>query len=261
MNGVATVAGQLNGRKLLVPFFTAGFPDMKTSLELVRAATDSGADIVELGMPFSDPMADGPEIQYSSKVALDGGTSIRVILKAVSGLRRRCDVPLVLMGYYNPVIAFGESKFLNASRRAGVDGLIIPDLPLSEAGPVSAAAEKQDLSMIFLVAPTSTRERIRQIDLASTDLVYAVTVAGVTGVGKHFPRDTDRYLLQLRRNLSKPFVAGFGVSSPQTARRLSRYADGVVIGSALVRLIRESRNRRETVTRVSRFLESVRKAL
>jgi tryptophan synthase alpha chain len=261
MNGVREKVTRLNGRKLLVPFFTAGFPDMKTSLELVEVAEDCGCDIVELGMPFSDPLADGPEIQYSSKVALDGGTTLKGILRAVAHLRRQCRVPLVLMGYYNPIIAFGEGRFLRAAGRAGVDGLIIPDLPLSEAGNVAASAEKEDLSMIFLVAPTSTRERITQIDLASTDLVYAVTVAGVTGIGKHFPPDTDRYLLQLRRNLSKPFVAGFGVSSPGTARRLSRYADGVVIGSALVRLIRESRSRRDMIRRVRRFLRSIRNVL
>jgi tryptophan synthase alpha chain len=244
-----------------VPFFTVGYPDLKTTIALARAAADSGADIIELGMPFSDPLADGPQIQYSSQTALDNGTSLRSVLDTVCKLRQHVTVPLVLMGYYNPVLAYGEAKFLKHSATAGVDGFIIPDLPVEEGAGFKSKVESGGMSAIFLVAPTSSPERIQLIDKNSTDLVYAVTVTGVTGGGTSFSADTDRYLQGLRKNLKKRFVAGFGVSSPESARRLAKYADGVVIGSALVKIIRSDPNRKACIHQVSRFLTDIRRAL
>lgn len=261
MNRVTQVVSRVDDRKLLVPFFTAGYPDMKTALDLVEAAEDAGADMVELGMPFSDPLADGPAIQYSSHQALMGGVNLRTILDGVNHIRERVDLPIILMGYLNPVMAYGLSGFVRAAAQAGVDGFIIPDLPVDDADEYLKVIGANELSAVFLVAPTSPRERVTAVDLCSTDFVYAVTVTGVTGAGRKFDRATDRYLRQLRRMVSKPFVAGFGVSSPESAQRLCRYADGVVIGSALVNVLREARNKAEARRNVGRFLRDVRQAI
>ena len=261
MNRIEQKLVNLQNDKLLVPFFTYGFPDIKTSHDLVRVACDSGADIVELGIPFSDPLADGPEIQYSSKTALDQGVSLKHVLEGVTFLREKIDIPIVLMGYYNPVLAYGTEKFVVRSRKCGVDGFIIPDLPIDEATEFTTCVETHDLSMIFMISPTTSRQRISLIDRCTTHMVYAVTVTGVTGTGKKFDSNTEIYLRHLKRNLSKPFVAGFGVDSPESARYLSRYCDGVVIGSALVIIIRNARNKRECLRRVEKFLNSVRKAI
>lgn len=261
MNRVAERVAGVDGAKLLIPFFTAGYPDMKASLDYAKAAADAGADIIELGMPFSDPLADGPAIQYSSHQALQAGVNLRSILKGVEQLRRTVDLPVILMGYLNPMMAYGMNKFLRQAARAGVDGFIIPDLPVDDATDYLDAMQANRLSVVFLVAPTSPPERIKAADMNSSDFVYAVTVTGVTGTGRKFSRSTDRYLRQLRRLVSKPYVAGFGVSSPESAQRLCRYADGVVIGSALVKLIRDSGNKGQARRDIARFLSSVRKAI
>ncbi len=261
MNRLRKTLANLGDRKLLVPFFTAGYPDLKSSTKFVETAADCGADIIEIGVPFSDPLADGPQIQHSSYTALKNGISLYRILESVNKLREHLSVPLVLMGYYNPILAYSPGKFLKNAHSAGVDGLIIPDLPIDEAADFSHEMERSGLSAIFLVAPTSSDERMRRIDEMSTDLVYAVTVTGVTGARKKFGADTDTYLRHLKSTLDKPFVAGFGVSSPETAKRMCRYADGVVIGSALVQEIRQARNRREAANRAGRFLKTIRKAI
>jgi tryptophan synthase alpha chain len=261
MNRITHRLTQRDKRKLLIPFFTVGYPDYQTSLELVKVASDSGADFIELGMPFSDPLADGPEIQLSSAAALRNGINLKKILNAVETIRTHSEVPLILMGYYNPILTYGDDRFLSDAARVGVDGLIVPDLPVEEAGRVKRAADALGLSTIFLVAPTSTTNRIKRIEQMSSDFVYAVTVTGVTGARQGFSSATDAYLAKLRRLLCKPFVAGFGVSSPETARRLVRFSNGVVIGSALVRIIASARSKRHCLTEVGKFLASIRNAI
>jgi tryptophan synthase alpha chain len=258
---IAAMLDKRGRRKLLVPFFTVGYPGYRGSLELVRAGIDSGADLVELGMPFSDPMADGPDIQFSSHIALKRGASLSRVFDAVEAIRKYSQVPIVLMGYYNPVFAMGVDRFVTGASAAGADGLIIPDLPVGESEELRGPAESAGLSTVFLVSPTSTAARVRRIDHACTDFVYAVTVTGVTGGKRSFSRDTDAYLRSLRKSLTKPFVAGFGVSSPDSARRLARYADGVVIGSALIRAFRSAPSRSQGVRAVGRLLKSIRRAL
>jgi len=258
---IADILAKRGSRKLLVPFFTVGYPTFKRSLELVRAAVDEGADMVELGMPFSDPMADGPQIQFSSQVALKNDTTLKSVLKAVSDLRQTINVSLILMGYVNPIVAYSEKRFLADAANAGADGLIIPDLPVDEAKSFKSVADSHGLSTIFLVSPTSNKERVEQIDGLSTDFVYAVTVTGVTGSGRKFGRETDDYLKRLKQTLRKPYVAGFGVSSAESARRLTRYADGVVIGSKLIGLILKAKSSREAVSRVAGFLRTIRRAI
>ncbi len=248
-------------QKLLIPFFTAGYPTLRQSLEMVKIATDCGADFVELGMPFSDPLADGPVIQHSSHVALQRGANLKCILDGVQGLRNHIETPLILMGYLNPIIAYGSSKFLSRAARVGVDGLIIPDLPVEEAIDLGEEIEQKGMSTILLISPTSPRPRWKNIDRYSTDFVYAVTVTGVTGSGQKFDNNTDHYLRLLKRSLSKPFVAGFGVDSPEAAKRLCRSADGIVIGSALIRLMDSASNAAEARRKVAKFLTSIRKAI
>lgn len=260
-NRIGALLKRADRPKLLIPFFTAGYPNRTTFDKLILSAADSGADIIEIGMPFSDPLADGPEIQHSSFEALKHGVSLRHILERVEKLRPRVDTPFVLMGYYNPVRTFGLERFVKAAHEAGVDGLIIPDLPPDEAAELTGPAKQHKISTVFLVAPTSSDDRIRTVDKASTDFVYAVTVTGVTGSGRTFDSTTEQYLKRLRSRLTKPFVAGFGISSPQSAAQMARYADGVVIGSALIKLIRQAKDNSKAVREIGRFLQSVRKAL
>ncbi len=251
----------LGNRKLLIPFFTAGYPDLKTSMEYVRIAADNGADMVEIGMPFSDPLADGPLIQHSSHIALQNGVNLKSILNGVKRLRSNLSVPIILMGYYNPVRAYGDARFLKEAKVSGVDGFIIPDLTIEEASDFNKQIKKNDLSAIYLVAPTSSKKRIKMISEMSTDFVYAVTVTGVTGTGKIFGKETDTYLKKLKSILDKPFVAGFGVSSPESAKRLGKYCDGVVIGSALVQIIKNAATKKSSLTETGKFLNNIRKAL
>jgi tryptophan synthase alpha chain len=261
VNRIRTRLNQADRAKLLIPFFTAGYPSIKTTGDLIRSAVDSGADIVELGMPFSDPLADGPDIQFSSHQALQRGTNLLSIFKLVRSVRQRTDIPLVLMGYYNPVFAMGTDRFLSMCADHGVDGYIIPDLPPEEATDFKRKSDGVGLSSIFLVAPTTSDARIRKIDEACTDFVYAVTVTGVTGARSDFGRDTLLYLRRLHQTLRHPFVAGFGVTSADAATRLARYADGVVIGSALVRKLREASGVRSGVRQVAKLLREIRAGL
>lgn len=261
MNRIRSYLNNHNGRKLLVPFFTAGFPNMKQFLKLVHTSIDSGADFVEIGMPFSDPLADGPEIQYSSYQALKNGITLKKILNSVEIIRKSSDTPLILMGYYNPILTYGEKKFMKDAHASGVDGLIIPDLPIDEAKSFKQNAEQNNLSIVFLVAPTSSDERIKKIDQLCSDFVYAVTVTGVTGSGKTFDKSTDSYLKKLKSSLKKKFVAGFGVSSAETAQRLARYSSGVVIGSKLVTIIRDKKTESQAIKSVATLLTQIRRAL
>lgn len=246
--------------KLLIPFFTAGYPSLDATKRLALRAVDAGVDLIEIGMPFSDPLADGPSIQYSSQAALEQGVTVEAILKLVREVNSEISVPIVLMGYYNPILAFGLERFASAARGAGVRGLIIPDLPPEEAGELSESCRANRISLTFLAAPTSTDKRIRLVGRMSTDFVYAVTVTGVTGARSRFAAATPSYLRRVRSLAGKPVVAGFGVSDSATAGRLARHADGVVIGSALVDLIRRS-GAKKSPALVAKFLRTIRQRL
>ena len=260
-NRVSTLMNSPNRRKLLVPFVTVGYPTFAMSRQLAETAIEAGADMLELGMPFSDPLADGPQVQLSSQIALQNGTGLGDLFKLTVEIRRGTDIPILAMGYYNPLLSRGLDRFLREAKSAGIDGLIIPDLPPEEAGPFLDQASKHNISSVFLVAPTSAARRVKLIEQQCTDFVYAVTVTGVTGAGRTFDEQTDQYLSSLRKQLRKPFVAGFGVSSGASAMQLCRNADGVVIGSALIRLVEESGRAERAVGTVSDFLKSVRESL
>ncbi|MEE8405443.1 MAG: tryptophan synthase subunit alpha [candidate division Zixibacteria bacterium] len=261
MNRIRSYLNQNKKQKLLIPFITAGYPDSNTTLNLIKAAIDSGCNMIEIGFPFSDPLADGAEVQFSSYHALKNGMTLTKVLRIVEQVRRTNGIPLILMGYYNPVLCYGEDKFMKDATAAGVDGLIIPDLPVSEASDYKRYAAKHDISTIFLAAPTTDKNSLKQIEKSCSDFVYAVTVTGVTGGGKVFGRDTDNYLKGLGKSLNKKFVAGFGVSSPEIAKRFCRYSDGIVIGSKLISLMRSAKSKSQGVKDAARFLSSVRRVI
>ncbi|MDI6907122.1 MAG: tryptophan synthase subunit alpha [Thermoanaerobacterales bacterium] len=222
------------GEKALITFITAGDPDLETTAALVRAMAGAGADIIELGVPFSEPVADGPVIQQASQRALDGGVTLRGILETVRALREDVELPLVLMSYYNPIYQSGLDRFAREAAAAGADGLIVPDLPVEEAGPLLAAADREGLALIPLAAPTSTPARLRRIAASARGFLYCVAVTGVTGARQR-PEEVRGLAARARQACSVPVVVGFGVATPAQAAEVGTLADGIVVGTAIVR--------------------------
>ena len=225
------------GERALIPYFTAGDPSPAATRALVLEAARRGADIVELGVPFSDPLADGPVIQRASQRALASGISVPVVLSLVREVRKEVSVPIVLGTYYNPVHAFGLKEFAQEAVEAGVDGVIVADLPPEEAGPLAAHARPAGLDLVHLVAPTSPPDRMRFIARRSRGFIYFVSLTGVTGVRDTLPPDLFEHLRQLRTVTTKPICVGFGISTPEQVAAVAPHADGVIVGSAIVRLL------------------------
>jgi len=220
--------------KALVFFLTAGFPTLDATVDIAIALEQGGADMLEIGMPFSDPLADGPAIQESSALAIKNGVTLSFILEAVKSIRSRSSIPLVLMGYLNPILRFGEEKFFTSAAEAGVDGVILPELPFEEIGRYKSLVNESGLSQILLVTPTTSQDRIRKIDAASCGFLYCVSTTGVTGSDHH--SNIPKYLETIGANARKnPLLVGFGISTPDDAATIARSADGVIIGSALIR--------------------------
>jgi tryptophan synthase alpha chain len=247
-------------RPALIPFITAGDPDLQTTEDLVLKMAESGADIIELGVPFSDPLADGPTIQASSMRALKSGTSLMKIFQMVERLNK-VDTPLVLMTYFNPVLKYGLKEFSVDCRRCGIDGVIIPDLPPEEAAPWVKEARIVDLDTIFLTAPTSPPERIRSVNQRSRGFVYHVSAAGVTGTRKELPETLESDVRRVKENAEKPVAVGFGISTPKQAKEAGRFADGIIVGSAIVRIMADSPNPSEMIGRVGEFVCSLKEVL
>ncbi|HYV50574.1 MAG TPA: tryptophan synthase subunit alpha [Dongiaceae bacterium] len=220
---------------LVLPYLTAGFPKPEETVDLLCVLEESGADAIELGLPFSDPLADGPIIQAASQTALDAGIDHHRILEQVAAFRARSRTPLLLMGYVNPILAYGAERFFKDAGEAGADGVIVPDVPIEEADPFLPLARAAGLDWIFLVAPTSSNARIERIDAQSDAFCYCVSVTGVTGVRDDLPPDLRSYLERAASRLTKPFVVGFGFSKAAQIRDVCPPAAGVVVGSALLR--------------------------
>jgi tryptophan synthase alpha chain len=235
--------GLFTGRPPVIPFLTAGFPSPSIFHDAALAAHEAGAGALEIGMPFSDPLADGPAIQHASRVALERGVTLHHVLEMTAALRAAIPIPIFLMGYLNPILNMGFGVFAQRAREAGADGTIIPDCPPEEAGDWMAASRSHDLDNVYLIAPTSSADRIRRIDHLSTHFSYCVAVTGVTGVRTHVTDDTKRYLRRVRRVVRKPFVVGFGIGRPEHVRALAGLADGFVVGSTLVSLLETNRSR------------------
>ena len=234
-NKLATLKKE--NKKALVFFLTAGFPTLESTVGLATALEQGGADIIEIGMPFSDPLADGPVIQESSAVAIKNGATLSFVLDTVRAIRSRSAIPLVLMGYLNPILRFGEKKFFQEANKSGADGIILPEVPLDEVDRYKSTVKDSGLSQIMLVTPTTTEDRIRRIDAASEGFLYCVSTTGVTG--SQHQQSIGPYLEAVRRNAHKnPLLVGFGISTPDDATSAAKNADGVIIGSALVKEIK-----------------------
>ncbi len=239
MNLIDRMFSQLKKRKeaALIPFITTGDPDIAITEALILEMDRQGADLIELGLPFSDPLADGPTIQASSQRALRHNINAKDLFGLVEKVRKKTDIPLVLMGYYNPLLQYGLSAFAKDAATAGLDGTIVPDLPLEEAKDWMAAAKPQGLANILLVAPNTPADRVRKIARATQGFLYYVSVTGITGARTELPTELSQGLNGIKQLTNKPVAVGFGISRPDQVSMLSAVTDGIIVGSAIVKLI------------------------
>lgn len=248
------------GHKALVTFITAGDPDLTTTAALLPRMAEAGADIIELGIPFSDPMADGPTIQRASERALAGGVTLEAVMSMVRTIRDQVSSPIVLMGYSNPIYSYGWQRFAKDAVKAGIDGLLLVDLPPEEAGELLPAAKAAGLEIIFLLTPTSDDTRIKQVSRYGSGFLYYVTVTGVTGTRQSVSNSLEDELKTVRNTITLPVVAGFGISTPEQAAQVATAADGVVVGSAIVKLF-EQHQGEQLQTEVTRLIRSLKDAI
>jgi tryptophan synthase alpha chain len=249
------------GEAALVTYVMGGDPDLATSKAMALACVEGGADLLEIGIPFSDPMADGPTIQHAAERALAAGATPDGVLEVAAAVRARSDVPIALMGYLNPILARGVERFAKGCARAGVDAVIIPDLLPDEAGDIAPALAARGVRTVFLLAPTSDATRVEAAARAATGFLYFVSVTGVTGARRPVAAEIGPAVAAVRAASPVPVVIGFGVGSPAQARELGPLADGVVVGSAIVQRIAEGGARAARAARVTRFVRSLKRAL
>jgi tryptophan synthase alpha chain len=240
-------------RRAFIPFITAGDPDLETTRALVVELARAGATLIELGVPFSDPMADGPVIQRASERALRQSVGVAEVLDVIREARRETDVPVVLFSYYNPLLQFGAERLCAEARRAGVDGMLVTDLAPEEAVEFAATLSQHELDLIFLVAPTSTDERLRRIAERASGFIYAVSRAGVTGVQSALSAEAERLVGRVRAVTDLPVAVGFGISTREQVADVWRYADGAVVGSAIVAEIERQGDTPDAVAHIGRF--------
>ena len=256
MSHIASVFNQPE-HTALIPYVTVGYPTVEATLKMVPLLASSGCDIVELGIPFSDPLADGVTIQKASFRALQNGVTPKLCLEVARQLSSKVNIPLVFMTYFNPVFSYGVEEFCAACNRAGIDGLIIPDLPPEEGSELEASTQKQGLDLIYLLAPTSTEERIRLIAERSRGFIYLVSVIGVTGARDSLPADLEAFVARVRQVATQPLCVGFGISTPEQARQVARISDGVIVGSRIIQLMEAD----ESMVEVMDFARELRCAL
>lgn len=250
-----------SGRKALIPFITAGDPSLDATARLIPALAAAGADVVELGVPFSDPMADGPTIQAASNRALERGASLTGILKLVSAVRKGCDVPIVLMGYYNPIFRYGVERFAADAGRAGVDGVLVVDLPPEEAGELRPCLQANGIDFITLLAPTTPVARQRQLAAHGEGFIYYVSMTGVTGAAAVDSASIREAVVTLKEFSPVPVAVGFGVNTPAAAADIAVFADAVVVGSALVKEIERASSEEDAVARATAFVSALRRGI
>jgi tryptophan synthase alpha chain len=253
---------------IFMPYFPVGYPDIPTSIDILEALAKNGADLIEVGMSFSDPLADGPVIQKATQTALEQGVTTKDAIATVAELRKRgVDIPLILMGYYNPILAYGLERFIRDATEAGADGFIIPDLPPEEAdefqqvlsGGRSTAQPAVEAPLITMLAPTTSDERMETIARNAQGFIYLVSVTGVTGARRDITVGLGELIERVRQHTNVPVCVGFGISTPEQARQVGAIADGVIVGSACVREIGESKNPIETAKKFAdRFREALR---
>ncbi|MGZ3862547.1 MAG: tryptophan synthase subunit alpha [Bacteroidia bacterium] len=242
-------------KDILSIYFTAGFPKLDSTMEILKELQKSGVDMIELGMPFSDPLADGPVIQHSSEVAIKNGMNLDLLFEQTKEMRKEISIPVVLMGYLNPVLQYGVEKFLKRAAENGFDGLIIPDLPMREYEMIyKPLFEKYDLKNIFLVTPQTSEERIRRTDSLSDGFIYLVSSASTTGIKSEFSSAQQDYFKRVSSyNLKNPLLAGFGISNSATFQQACEYTDGAIIGSAFIRQLENT----DYKPRIKKFINSL----
>jgi tryptophan synthase alpha chain len=245
------------GHKALIGYVTVGYPNIKATPGIAAALAESGCDIIELGIPFSDPLADGATIQKASFHALQGGTTPQACLEVAAELRRKMATPLAFMTYYNPVLNFGLEAFCKSCIKAGIDGLIVPDLPPEEGTELETMTRKHDLDLIYLLAPTSTDDRIATVAARSRGFIYLVSLTGVTGARDTLPPGLEDFVKRVRQKARQPLCVGFGIATPEHAGHVAAIADGVIVGSRIVQLIEED----ATLASLKSFVSSLREAL
>ncbi len=241
MNRIDKKFGELKRlrRKVLVVYLAAGDPSLEKNKELVIAFEKDGVDLIELGVPFSDPLADGPVIQQASQRALKRHTSLKKILALVARLRKKTQIPILLMSYLNPLLRYGVSALARDAKRAGVDGFIVPDLPPEEGKEVSSLMRREGIHEVYLLAPTSPSARIRRVTKASRGFIYYVSLTGVTGIRHRMSAELEKKLKEIRKKNGLPVCVGFGVSTPAQAKKAASVSDGVIVGSAVVKALAE----------------------
>lgn len=248
-------------KKAFIAFITCGDPDLATTERLALEFARIGVDILELGVPFSDPLADGPTIQAASQRALRNKTTLSDVFRLVEGLRKKTDLPIALLTYCNIILRYGLDRFAKQARAKGVDGVIVADLPIEEAGDLIKAARKAKLATIFLAAPTSDKQRLSRIAAKSTGFIYYVSLTGTTGVRQKLPQELTAQVKRLKRLTAKPVCVGFGVSRPQQAKEVCRVADGVIVGSAIVKVIEKRLGQKGLIGAVTKFVRQLRQAI
>ena len=259
MSRIKNRLASLNGNKALVAFYTAGDPDMEASKQIFAVIEKNGADIVEIGVPFSDPLADGPTIQASSHRSLKNGTTLKKIIRMVADIRKSSELPVVLMTSFNPIFVYGQKEFVADALKAGVDGVIIPDLPHEEAEKFLVIAD--GLDMIFLLAPTSTPDRVKQIGKISKGFIYYISLTGTTGTKQSLSVGLEEKVGEIKNSVSLPVLVGFGISGPEQAAEAAKVSDGVILGSAIVKLIETNSNPVERDRKLGEFITSIKKAI
>ncbi len=248
-------------KPIFMPYYPLGYPDLPTSVDVMEALSKNGADLIEVGLSFSDPLADGPVIQKATQVALEGGITVRKSLQAVAELRRRgVEIPLVLMGYYNPILAYGLQAFIHDALAAGADGFIIPDLPPEEASEFTdlLVIHQPEVPLITMLAPTTPEERMSRLAKGAQGFIYLVSVTGVTGVRRDIASGIGELVARIQQFTKRPVCVGFGISTPQQAAEVSKYSDGVIVGSACVRQVGGSGNPAQAAAEfAARFQEAI----
>ncbi|MEN6622097.1 MAG: tryptophan synthase subunit alpha [Smithella sp.] len=247
--------------KALIVYLTAGDPSLIITKELILALAKAGVDILELGVPFSDPTADGPVIQAAAQRALKNGTTLADILEMISEVRQVSQIPIILFGYFNPIFAFGVKKFARVAAHAGVDGVLVVDLPPEEASELREYTDAEDIDFIFLVAPTTDTKRAQWIAGGASGFLYYVSITGITGTAAPRIADLKTAIEKIRKITKLPVAVGFGISQPKQAKEIGQIADGVVIGSAVVRLIDENKNKHDLVNIVTDYTRAIKKSL
>ena len=244
-------------KKAFIAFITAGYPSLAATEKLLLSLPSAGVDVIELGIPFSDPLADGPLIQEASRIALQKGTSLRKVLEMVKRARAKVSIPICFMSYYNPIMRMGEDEFIRRACEAGVDGLIVPDFPFEEARSFARRCARAGVDFISFISPTTEPRRAKNICRNAKGFIYYVSLTGVTGLRQRLPPELSRGVSACRRLARVPVCVGFGVSTPEQVRQVRRFSDGVIVGSAIIRKIKESAGKPGFQRRVSSFVQGL----